>query len=252
MRNKLEVIKADWPGSKNVHAYSTTRISGVSQGVYSGLNLAMHVEDEASHVAENRQLLARQLELPEEPVWLNQVHGNQLLNIDEAGKINAQPVPPQADASYSLQAGKVCVVMTADCLPVLICNRKGDKVAAAHAGWRGLAAGIIEASVAALNEPVEDILVWLGPAIGAQAFEVGEDVREAFTSVLPQADVAFKAHRPGHYFADIYQLARLKLNDIGVQAIYGGEHCTFNDADHFYSYRRDGKTGRQASLIWFS
>lgn len=245
----IETIKPDWPAAKNIHAISTTRNiiqnTGSSEGLYACLNLAQHVEDNSAHVQLNRELLKNQLSLPQEPLWLDQVHGKQVAN---AGL----PTGISADASYSLVANQVCAVMTADCLPVLICNRKGDKVAAAHAGWRGLVGGVIEATVESLDENVEELLVWLGPAIGPQAFEVGAEVRKAFTDDLAQSAKSFIENRPGHYLADIYQLARLRLNRIGIKAIYGGEHCTYTDADHFYSYRRDGKTGRQVSLIWFS
>ena len=246
--SEVEIIKPEWPAAKNIHAVSTTRNIeqglGVSEGTYASLNLAQHVEDNTEHVQYNRQLLKNQLCLPEEPLWLEQVHGTHI--------VNAQcPEDLTADGSFSLIENRVCAVMTADCLPVLICNRTGNKVAAAHAGWRGLADGVIEQTVKSLNEPADQLLVWLGPAIGPQAFEVGAEVREAFVEDLAQSDVAFTENRPGHYLADIYQLARLRLKRLGIDAVYGGEYCTYTDADHFYSYRRDGKTGRQVSLIWF-
>jgi len=244
--SEIEIIRPDWPASGNIHAFCSTRKSGVSRGEFSGLNLALHVEDNPQYVALNRQQLKQQLHLPAEPLWLNQVHGTQVINASATAEST-----PDADASYATISNQVCVVMTADCLPVLICNRKSNKVAAAHAGWRGLADGVIEKTIESLNEKPEELLVWLGPAIGPDAFEVGEDVYHAFVADLPQAEIAFKANRPGHYLADIYQLARLRLNRLGVNAIYGGEYCTCSDVDHFYSYRRDGKTGRQASLIWF-
>lgn len=255
------IIKADWPAADNIHAFCTTRKHGVSAGVYAGLNLALHVEDNPQHVAANRKQLINELKLPEEPRWLNQVHGNRVLN---ANYINSDHLSDQkdnnqliqtdallADASFSEMANTVCAVMTADCLPVLICNRKGTKVAAAHVGWRGLADDVIEATVASLSERHSELLVWLGPAIGPQAFEVGEDVYNVFVNNQPKAVEAFKQNRPGQYLADIYHLAKLRLHNIGIREIYGGEYCTYTDADQFYSYRRDGKTGRQASLIWF-
>lgn len=252
MKPELKLITPNWPAPDNIQAYSSTRLSGASQGVYAGLNLAQHVGDKPQRVAQNRHQLAVALELPNEPFWLNQVHQASALNtsIQQHGAKNS--VAPNADASFSLQANHVCAVMTADCLPVLICNSRGNKVAAVHAGWRGLAGGAIENTVAALNERPGQLLAWLGPAIGPQAFEVGEDVRRVFVDKFTQAEVAFIQNRPGHYLADIYQLARLVLSNVGVKAIYGGEYCTFNDAHHFYSFRRDGTTGRQASLIWFS
>ena len=250
------IIKPDWPASDNIHAFCTTRKHGVSTGVYAGLNLGLHVEDNPQHVLANRQQLIKQLKLPEEPLWLNQVHGNRVVN---ASYINSDQLSDQknkqqlieADASFSEIANTVCAVMTADCLPVLICNRKGNKVAAVHVGWRGLAADVIEASVASLSERHSELLVWLGPAIGPQAFEVGQDVYNIFVNNQPKAVEAFKQNRPGHYLADIYHLAKLRFHNIGIREIYGGEYCTYTDADQFYSYRRDGKTGRQASLIWF-
>lgn len=252
MKFGLELITPNWPAPDNVHAYSSTRISGESQGVYGGLNLALHVGDTPEIVARNRRQLAETIKLPNEPFWLNQVHQATALNASIKQNKLEDGVAPDADASFSLQANQVCAVMTADCLPVLICNSQGNKVAAVHAGWRGLADGVIENSVAALNERPGRLFAWLGPAIGPQAFEVGEEVRAAFVDKIPFAESAFVQNRPGHYLADIYQLARLVLNSVGVKAIYGGEHCTFNDVNHFYSYRRDGTTGRQVSLIWFS
>jgi len=215
-------------------------------GTYDSFNLALHVEDDAQKVEANRQQLVEQLNLPGEPLWLNQVHGHRAVN---AAQFSNRL--PNADASFSDQPNHVCAVMTADCLPVLICNLKGSKVAAAHAGWRGLANGVIENTVASLNESPHRLLVWLGPAIGPQAFEVGEEVRDVFVKELPATVGAFKQSRSGHFLADIYKLARLRLKAMGIEAVYGGEYCTFTDAHHFYSYRRDGKTGRQASLIWF-
>jgi len=246
---EIEIIKPDWPAAKNIHALCTTRnlkpVAGSSVGPYASLNLAQHVEDDVTHVQLNRQRLKKQLQLPAEPLWLEQVHGKQVVNV-------ALPEKLTADASYSRLENKVCAVMTADCLPVLICNRKGDRVAAAHAGWRGLVDGVVEATIQSLNEKPENLLVWLGPAIGAQAFEVGAEVRDAFIKNLAESSLAFKENRPGHYLADIYLLARLCLKRVGIEAVYGGEYCTYTDANYFYSYRRDGKTGRQVSLIWFS
>lgn len=259
-KNENHLIKPDWPAADTVYAFSTTRHTaantGSSQGVYSSYNLAQHVGDDPLHVQKNRQQLVKQLNLPAEPLWLEQVHGTEVIN---AAQMATQPqtnidqrIPPRADASYSTHASTVCAVMTADCLPVLVCNRKGNKVAAAHAGWRGLAAGVIETTILALNEEPSEILVWLGPAIGPRVFEVGEDVRNAFVDELAVSENAFKVSRPGHYLADIYQLARLRLKRLGMDAVYGGGYCTYTDKDRFYSYRREAKTGRQASLIWFS
>jgi len=252
MKTELQLITPNWPAPDNVHAVSTTRISGESKGVYAGLNLAQHVGDDPQTVEQNRRQLSTVLALPNEPFWLNQVHQATALNTSTQNKVLKGSVVPDADASFSSQENRVCAVMTADCLPVLICNSQGNKVSAIHAGWRGLAEGVIENSIAGLNERPGRLMAWLGPAIGPQAFEVGEEVRCTFVEKFAQAEAAFIQNRPGHYLADIYQLARLVLDSVGVKAIYGGEYCTFNDANHFYSYRRDGTTGRQASLIWFS
>lgn len=249
-RDGLQLLQPDWPAPANVYAWSTSRAQGVSEMPYDGLNLALHVGDRVEAVQQNRQRLGQVLALPQSPVWLDQVHGQQVVNAAEWNYAENNP-RPEADAAYSLQAGVVCVVMTADCLPLLICNRRGDRVAAVHAGWRGLAAGVIESTLGALQEPAAELLVWLGPAIGPGAFEVGEEVRQAFVAEDAATASAFRQNRPGHYLADIYALARRRLQSSGVQAIYGGGYCTFDDADHFYSYRRDGTTGRQASLIWF-
>jgi len=259
IEDAIEIIRPDWPAAENIHAFCSTRNKGISHGNYASLNLALHVEDTPEHVRANRLQLNRLLTIPEEPVWLNQVHGNRVVN---ANYMNSKQLdtqkndtglirPPRADASFSEVANTVCAVMTADCLPVLICNRKANKVAAVHAGWRGLANDVIETTVASLNERHSELLVWLGPAIGPQAFEVGEDVYGVFVNKQAKSATAFKQNRPGHYLADIYKLARLRLENMGIEAVYGGEYCTFTDAERFYSYRRDGKTGRQASLIWF-
>ncbi len=234
--------RPDWPAPANVQAGSTCRTGGVSRPPYDSLNLALHVGDDPAHVAHNRQRLA----LPAEPLWLEQVHS---LKAVDAGRDYASP--PKADAAYSRQAGRICAVMTADCLPLLICDRQGQEVAAIHAGWRGLLGGIIENTLACLVAPAEELLVWLGPAIGPQAYEVGEEVRQAFVQHSPQAAEAFVAGRAGHWWMDIYALARQRLVAKHVTSIHGGTLCTFSDPEHYYSYRRDGVTGRMASVIWF-
>ena len=243
--NTREFIQADWPAPAQVHTAVTTRKGGYSVAPYAEFNLATHVADNPSSVAQNRHALKIALQLPAEPLWLEQVHGVAVVDAAKANNICA-------DAAFATTKNIVCCVMTADCLPVLICNRAGNKVAAAHAGWRGLHAGVIEAAIAALNEPAENILLWLGPAIGPNAFEVGDEVRNVFISDLPETSNAFRKSKPGHWFADIYQLARLRLARIGVHHVYGGGLCTYSDAERFYSYRRDGKTGRMASLIWLT
>jgi len=240
----LDLILPEWTAPKNIRAYTTTRRGGYSQFPYDSLNLADHVGDVAETVAKNRALLQRELALPNEPIWLQQVHGIEAVAATVENKNRC------ADAVYTDQVGKVCVVLTADCLPVLFCDKAGTKVAAAHAGWRGLAAGVLEQTVTALACPPQEILAWLGPAIGAQAFEVGEEVRETFIAQLPQAAQAFTPTRSHHWFADLYLLARQRLQHLGIQEIFGGNECTYRDADRFYSYRRDKATGRMATLIW--
>ncbi len=251
----LPLIVPDWDVPARVRAYVTTRAGGVSQAPYDSLNLGAHVGDEPEAVSHNRQRLCEALELPAEPLWLEQVHGHA---VARAGDIGGSL--PCADASVSRQAGEVCVVMTADCLPVLFCSDRGDGVAAAHAGWRGLHGGILEATVEAMlgdGGSAGHILAWLGPAIGPDAFEVGGEVRDAFVQKLGESDEVLAAFRPSatvdgqaRFLADLYALARITLGRVGVSRISGGEFCTYRDRERFYSYRRDGVTGRMASLIW--
>ncbi|MYM26112.1 peptidoglycan editing factor PgeF [Duganella sp. FT135W] len=241
-----------WPGlPDNVGVLSTTRLGGVSPAPYgdgaggAGLNLGNHVGDQPENVAQNRVILCAGL--PSEPVWLSQVHGTAVVNV---ATVAPQPAP-EADASLSTTPGKVCLIMTADCLPVLFCDAEGKTVAAAHAGWRGLAAGVLQNTIQAMRDAgAGELAAWMGPAIGPDQFEVGEDVRLAFQQ--QGAPDAFKPieGKPGKYLADIYALARYVLQKAGVQQVHGGEYCTVSDPGQFYSYRRDGVTGRQASLIW--
>lgn len=244
-------IIPDWPAPANVRALQTTRAGGVSAEPYASLNLGDHVSDDPVAVARNRAIL--RAHLPSDPVWLKQVHGNIVVDADHAVDV------PDADASISRTADVICAVMTADCLPLLLCDDDGTVVAAAHAGWRGLAGGVVEATVKAMNVAPERLLVWLGPAIGPQAFEVGIEVREAFLANDPAAEKAFvpltpHASRLTHqkWLADIYLLARQRLALLGVERVYGGDLCTYTDAERFYSYRRDQTTGRMASLIWLA
>jgi hypothetical protein len=246
----LGLIRPDWPAPPNIHAVTTTRQGGVSQAPFDSLNLAGHVGDQSAAVAANRARLADALSLfdgplLEEPHWLSQVHGVGVVSLDES-----QEGLPEADASITSQPGRVCAVLTADCLPVLFCDRDGAQVAAAHAGWRGLAAGVLEATVASFVAPPDQIMVWLGPAIGPQAFEVGDEVRATFLATDPQTAECFVENGPGCWCADLYQLARQRLAQVGVNAVYGGGRCTFTEVDSFFSFRRDGNTGRMASLIW--
>lgn len=238
------MILPDWPAPAPVRSLMTTRAGGVSAAPWASFNLGDHVGDDPVHVAANRARLRRQL--PAEPDWLRQVHSARVVELGRA----SVPVP-EADAAFTREPGRVCAVLTADCLPVLFCDRAGSTVAAAHAGWRGLAGGVLEATVTAMQAPPADIIVWMGAAIGPQAFEVGDDVRDAFSAADPAAAAAFVAHAaPGKWLADIYALARIRLGRMGVTAIHGGGRCTFTESGHFYSYRRDGVTGRMASLIW--
>jgi len=218
----------------------------MSQKPYDTFNLASHVGDDPRAVAANRAHLREALKLPAEPVWLKQVHGVQVVDVTNAGN------EPEADGSYASKPGAMCAVLTADCLPVLLCDRQGAKVAALHAGWRGLAGGVIEAGVKALNVPGGELLVWLGPAIGPETLEVGEEVCAAFVRLDPAAERAFRQQAGGKFLADIYLLARQRLAALGVTAVYGGGMCTVRDRERFYSYRRDGATGRMASLIWLT
>ncbi|MEZ5555101.1 peptidoglycan editing factor PgeF [Haliea sp.] len=243
------LITPDWPAPATVSALATTRLGGLSGKPWNTLNLGDHVGDEAATVAGNRQRLQACLAAGTRVQWLEQVHGAVVVPAQCAGEV------PEADASWTHEAGVACAVLTADCLPVLFCDRGATVVAAAHAGWRGLAAGVLEATVRALPVAPEHVLAWLGPAIGPAAFEVGAEVRDAFLAggTGPDSARAFlPAARSGHFYADIYQLARLRLQAAGVPAIYGGEFCTFNDSQRFYSYRRDGVTGRMATLIYLN
>lgn len=246
----MDLITPDWPAPENVKSAQTTRHGGVSVGRYCCLNLGGHVGDSAESVSKNRALLRACLDLPSEPLWLNQVHGHYIVHTD--GNTNADSIHSglQGDGCVSTRAGCVCVIMTADCLPVLLCDRSGKYVAAAHAGWRGLAAGVLEQTVAAMGVSGDMIMAWLGPAIGARAFEVGDEVRARFVSHDSAAASAFHHNARGRWQCDLYLLARQRLTALGINAIYGGEYCTFSDAQRFYSYRRDGQTGRMATLVW--
>ncbi len=248
------MIYPDWPAPARVQAVSTTRQGGVSQGPWAGLNLADHVGDDPQAVQENRRMLHDTLKLSSAPLWLRQVHGNRvvLLDLPDAGVAGVPLAAPEADAGVSRVPGRVSVVLTADCLPVLFCDRAGCCVAAAHAGWRGLVAGVLESTVQAMRVDPGELLAWLGPAIGPQAFEVGDEVRTAFVDRHPQAVEAFLPRSGHRWLADLYRLARIRLKALGVSAIYGGDHCTFTENEVFYSYRREGVTGRMASLIWLS
>ncbi|TAN50129.1 MAG: peptidoglycan editing factor PgeF [Methylococcaceae bacterium] len=233
-------LTPDWPAPNHVLALVTTRLGGVSAAPYSGFNLAGHVADHPADVAENRRLLREGLRLPAEPVWLDQVHGSEVIDAAVAEF-------RLADASHTGQAGVVLAVLTADCLPVLFCDSAGTRIAAAHAGWKGLLAGVLQNTARAMGKG--EIMAWLGPAIGPGAFCVGGEVREAFVQRLAGAEAAFQPHGR-QWLADLYTLARLALLEAGVERVYGGGLCTWSDAARFYSYRREPVTGRMASLIW--
>jgi polyphenol oxidase len=235
-------LQPDWPVPANIHAATTLRTGGVSQNCYASLNPATHVGDNAELVNQNRQIIKTMLNLPSEPVWLNQTHSNRAI------KAIATDTPQQADASYTDQPGVVCAVMTADCLPLLVCAADGTEIAAIHAGWRGLLDGVIDNTIAALQN--QDVLVWLGPAIGLERFEVGNEVRTAFMAKSADYALAFKRHSQDKWLADIYQLARLNLAALNISKVCGGNFCTVTDKERFYSYRRDKDTGRMATLIW--
>lgn len=240
-RNKF--LFPNWNAPANVHAAMTLRIGGASSSPFDSFNLATHVGDELENVLENRQLLKTELNLPVEPFWLEQIHSNSVV------EATTDLILPKADASYTHQENVVCVVMTADCLPVLMCSSDGTQIAAIHAGWRGLANGIISNTISALK--TKELIIWFGAAIGADCFEVGDDVRDTFLKKSPDYESAFKAHE-NKWLADIYQLARIELASLGITQIFGGEFCTMTDTEHFYSYRRDNQTGRMATLIWRS
>ncbi len=252
----MELIRPDWPSPPGVRAISTTRIGGVSQGVFASFNLGDHVGDDPVCVAANRARLQTALGLPSAPCWLRQVHGCSILRVDH----RHNHLCHDADGAVSGVPGTVCAVMTADCLPLLICDDRGTCVAAVHAGWRGLVDGVVESAVAALGMAPERLLVWLGPAIGSAAFAVGDEVRERFIAADADAAFAFCRHpsteaahpSPDGWCADLFALARQRLSRLGIERIYGGGDCTVSQPQRFFSYRRDGVTGRMASLIWLT
>ena len=232
----------DWPAPARVKSLQTLRSGGVSVAPWASFNLGDHVGDDPLHVAANRDALTACL--PSAPCWLQQVHGTLAVNAENT------PKPAVADAAFTRQAGRVCAVMTADCLPVLFCDRAGSVVAAAHAGWRGLLGGVLESTLSVMAVAPDHVLAWLGPAIGPSAFEVGDEVRTAFVTDLPTAGEAFAPCGQGKWLADLYALARLRLARAGVTAVYGGNACTYSDPARYFSYRRDGVTGRMVTLIW--
>lgn len=269
-----EWITPDWPAPPQVKAAATLRTGGVSEGPFASLNLGSHVGDDPAAVMENRRRVRAALALPTEPTWLNQVHGIDVIDAgayrrrennstsaaasaDPASEMagsnpqhSAADAPPMADASIALGAGAVCVVMTADCLPVLFCDTHGTRVGAAHAGWRGLAGGVLGATIKALDVPPSQLMAWLGPAIEQDAFEVGNEVREQFLQLDSSNAAAFKPNARGRWQADLYRLARNELARLGLTAVYGGGLQCCADSKRFFSYRRESRTGRMATFVW--
>ena len=248
LQNKPKLIIPNWPAPSVVCSAISTREGGISQVPFDGFNLANHVGDASQAVSANREYLHDELGL-QHIQWLNQVHGTAVIDAQKGA------TAVEADAVYTDQVGIGCAVLTADCLPVLFCSMKGDEVACAHAGWRGLASGILENTVGRFNAGPDQLLAYLGPAIGQQAFEVGEEVRDAFlqweNSASDQiADCFVSCDVPGKYLADLYGLARWQLNGLGVHVVFGGDYCTYSEQQRFYSYRRDGVTGRMASVVF--
>ncbi|WP_229007456.1 peptidoglycan editing factor PgeF [Methylophilus sp. Leaf408] len=241
MMHKPEFIIPDWPAPANVKALQTTRAGGISTGSYASLNLGDHVKDNPLHVAHNRQSLSPFL--PTEPVWLQQVHGIRVIDASTSSCLET------ADASFSTRKEVVCVTMTADCLPVLLCDKAGTVVAAIHAGWRSLCDGVIEAAVEVMPGEASHLMAWLGPAIGPEAFEVGGEVRQQFILHDAQAEAAFRPHG-NKWLGDLYTIARQRLQSSGITRIYGGGRCTYTEPESFFSFRRDGDTGRMATFIW--
>lgn len=243
----LITIDADWAAPPQVQVRTTTRCGGVSGPPYESLNLATHVGDDPARVGANRARVRKALGLPSDPAWLEQHHGTRVIDLGQGDE-------RRADGSYTRDEGVVCAILTADCLPIVITDRSGAELAALHGGWRGLAAGIIDAGLARMRAPRGELIAWLGPAIGAERYEVGEEVLEAFARQAPGLGSAFAPTRPGHYRCDLYAIARAILHARGVTSVHGGSHCTYRDAARFYSYRRDGgngrDTGRMATLAW--
>jgi len=238
------IIQPNWPAPPQVKSFTTTRQGGYSQSPYNELNLGFHVGDDPHHVSQNRSLLKNHL--PQEPFWLEQTHSDIALEALSTFQEN----PPTGDASYTHHPHTVCCVLTADCLPILLCNEEGTQVAAIHGGWRGLAKGILEKTILQMNIPPHHLMAWLGPAIGPQQYEVGIEVYDAFLQKNSLHEKAFLPQGEKKWLANLYLLATQQLNQLGIQRVYGGEYCTFSNHDLFFSHRREGTTGRMASCIW--
>ena len=245
MTHPESYLLADWPAPANIRAFTTTRLGGNSAGAFSRFNMGLYSGDDQAVVQQNRQQLMDDWQLTGTPQWLKQVHGVTVVH----SRLNGQE--QEADACFSTDAGVASAVLTADCLPVLLCNQSGTVVAAAHAGWKGLVGGVLEATVKAMQVPEEDIMAWMGPAIGPDNFEIGPEVREQFLKVMPDAEQAFKPGEGDRWYGDLYLLARLRLQAVGLAGVYGGGFCTVDQSEQFFSYRRDGQqSGRMASMIW--
>lgn len=243
-------LTPDWPAPPRVHSLSTWRGGGVSTGKYESLNLGSHVGDQGAAVAENRRRLALAANLPSEPLWLRQVHGTEVADLDSAVPAATSVPISSMDASYTRKPGRICAILTADCLPVLFAAADGSVIGAAHAGWRGLTAGVLAATVRAMGADPAALIAWIGPCIGAAAYEVGPEVRDAVLAAMPAAASAFRINTRSRFMADLPLIARLQLQDLGLRGIYGGIVCSYADKGRYFSHRRDGQTGRQATLIW--
>ena len=241
----IETVSPDWSAPGQIMACCTTRLGGVSQPPFDSLNLGLHVGDRQADVLQNRARLRSQLALSNEPSWINQTHGIEVVTLEHDASRDA-------DAAITREPGRVAVVMTADCLPILLCNRAGSEVAAVHAGWRGLQAGVLQQTLAAMQSPAQQLLAWIGPGISVACFEVGDEVRAAFVDRDPRAANRFTAHRPGHWLCDLAGLAGAVLRDAGLGEVSASPHCSYRDSGLFYSYRRESRTGRMASLIWIN
>lgn len=242
----MDKIIPNWNAPKQIQAFTTVRNGGVSQAPFDSFNLGSHVNDNLADVMKNRELLVEKFQLPQMPLFLNQTHSTKVIRLPYAG------TDLEADAVYTNQPNQVCLIMTADCLPALFVSQDGKEIAAAHAGWRGLCDGVLEATVAEFECEPAQISVWLGPAIGPNSFQVGNEVIEQFCAFDPNAEEAFieDGSTSGKFLGNLYQIAKQRLNKLGIVNIFGGDHCTYTEKEHFFSYRRDKQTGRMASLIW--
>lgn len=244
------VLRPLWPAPPGVHAACTLRDGGVSVAPYASLNLGTHVGDLPDAVARNRAIVRAGLQLPGEPLWLAQVHGNLVVDADTFSAAERLDAAPSGDAAVTHHAGQALAVLVADCLPVLMARADGSGVAVAHAGWRGLATGVLEAAATSLGAPSADLIAWMGPAIGPHHFEVGDEVRGQLCETDARAAAAFVRNARNRWQCDLFRLARQRLERLNVRSIHGGDHCTFTEAASFFSYRREGVTGRIAALIW--